>query len=314
LDSLRVYKEGFLLLIETLQKEFLIERKFEGLRDSTLSSYEVFFQGWNKWLSENDLEQVEDISPIIVKQYLRHCSNNGNKPKTVNTKLKLLRAFSKWLVEESLIETQFTKGVKAMIEDNSPKIVKHEDILMVLSHLRRVKRRENTFESRRNYVLVLFMIGTGCRLSEIEGLNWKDIDFTNSLITILETKSRKHQSLPLSDSLARELLDWKLFIEKKFVKQPQSLFVTRKGSRYSRNGIQNFFKRLKKTLNIQGDFSPHCMRNYYIKSLLKNGANLREVQLLARHSKIQVTQGYIGYFAHELKETIDQRNPLNDLI
>ncbi|RZT23138.1 tyrosine-type recombinase/integrase [Fictibacillus sp. BK138] len=296
------------MLVETLQKEFLIERKFEGLRESTLTVYKDFFKSWNEWLNTQSIEQVEDISPLVIKQYLRRCADNGNKPKTINTKLKLLRAFSRWLVEESLVDQQFTKGVKAVREDSVPKIVRQEDIQLVLSHLRRVKR------SRRNYVLVLFMIGTGCRLSEIERLNWTDIDFTNSLITILESKTRKHQSVPLSDTLARELLDWKLFVDKKFNKPPQPLFTTRNGTRITKNGIQNFFKRLKKTLEIQGDFSTHCMRNFYIKGLLKNGANLREVQLLARHSKIQVTQGYIGYFAHELKETIDQSNPLNDLI
>lgn len=302
------------MLVETLQKEFLIERKFEGLRQTTLDSYTVFFKTWNVWLGEHDLEQIEDLTPKIIKNYLRQCIENGNKPKTANTKLKLLRAFSRWLVEEGLIDEQFTKGIKAFREDSSPKIVKQEDIQLVLSHLRRTRRRENTFESRRNYVLVLFMLGTGCRLSEIERLNWSDVDFSNYLITILESKSRKHQSVPLSDALARELLDWKLFLERKYEKTPVPLFISRKGTRFTRNGIQNFFKRLKLKLGIEGDFSPHTMRNYYIKSLLKNGANLREVQLLARHNKIQVTQQYIGYFQHELKETIDQSDPLKDLI
>jgi integrase/recombinase XerD len=53
----------------------------------------------------------------------------------VNTKLKLLRVFSKWLVDERLIK-EFTVGVKAMRENNNPKIVKQEDIQIVLSHLR----------------------------------------------------------------------------------------------------------------------------------------------------------------------------------
>lgn len=110
------------------------------------------------------------------------------------------------------------------------------------------------------------------------------------------------------------LLDWRLYLERKFGRFPQALFVTEKETPFSKNGIQNFFKRLKKKLGIQSDFSPHALRVYFIKELLKNGGNLREVQLLARHSQITVTQQYIGYFAHELKDSLDTNNPLNDLI
>ncbi|PGU46912.1 tyrosine-type recombinase/integrase [Bacillus cereus] len=119
---------------------------------------------------------------------------------------------------------------------------------------------------------------------------------------------------PLSEALARELLDWRLYLERKFDKLPSALFTTREGTAFSRNGIQNFFKRLKKKLALQSAFSPHALRAYFIKELLKNGSNLREVQLLARHSKITVIQQYVGYFSHELKESLDTNNPLKDLI
>lgn len=44
------------MLIETLEKEFLQEKKFEGLKESTLRAYADFFKGWNKWLGEQGLE------------------------------------------------------------------------------------------------------------------------------------------------------------------------------------------------------------------------------------------------------------------
>ncbi len=302
------------MLIESIQKEFISEKRFEGLTDSTVNSYVVFFNLFNEYLAHEEIEQLEDLSPRVIKAYLRECQEKGNKPKTINTKLKLLRVFSKWLQEEGLTKELLTKGIKSQRQDDSPKIVKTEDIKLALSHLRRVKRRENTFTARRNYIILLFMVGTGLRISEVERLNWQEIDFDTCLITIRTSKSRKTQSVPLSESLARELLDWRLYLERKFDKQPEALFVTREGRRFSKNGIQNFFKRLKKKLGITGDFSPHALRAYYIKTLLKNGSNLREVQLLARHSKISVTQGYIGYFAHELKESLDDNNPLRDLL
>ncbi|MCE7792295.1 tyrosine-type recombinase/integrase [Salipaludibacillus sp. CUR1] len=302
------------MLIESIQKEFISEKRFEGLTESALNSYVALFKQLNEYLDHEGVEQLEELTPKILKGYLREYKERGNKPKTINSKLKLLRVFSKWLHQEGLTEKVLTEGVKLTREDTSPKIVKTEDIKLALSHLRRAKRREDTFTARRNYVILLFMVGTGLRISELERLNWSDIDFSTYLITIRTSKSRKAQSVPLSESLARELLDWRLYLERKLDKLPEALFVTREGRRFSKNGIQNFFKRLKKKLGITGDFSPHALRAYYIKTLLKNGSNLREVQLLARHSKISVTQGYVGYFAHELKESLDNSNPLRDLL
>ncbi|MEC1715937.1 tyrosine-type recombinase/integrase [Schinkia azotoformans] len=303
------------MLIELAQKEFFAEKKFEGLTDNSLDCYVVFFKTWNEWLVENNIEQLEDLTPRVTKRFLTYCQEErDNKPTSINSKLKMLRTFSKWCVQEKLIPESFTENIKSMKQDTQPKMVKDSDIQMALRHLRRVKRRENTFEARRNYTILVYLIGTGMRLGEVERLAWDDIDFENYLIIIRTSKSRKSQSIPLSESLAKELLEWKHFCEHKFSKFPESVFVTRTGKGISSNSIQLVFQRLKKNLGIEGDFSPHCMRNVYIKNLLKNGANMRQVQLLARHSKIEVTRQYVGYFAHELKDAIDEFNPLRDLL
>jgi integrase/recombinase XerD len=302
------------MLIESLQKEFLVDKKFEGLKDNSLTAYENFFKNLNTWLNEQNIEHLEDMTPRTAKMYLMHCSEIGNKPATLNTKLKLFRTFAKWLVDEGFTKESLTNGIKSQREDQKPKLVSTDDVKLVLSSLRRNKRRDDTFTARRNYALVIFLIGTGLRIGELTRLTWSDVDFDENLIRINISKSRRQQSVPLSETLAKELFDWRLYLEHKFDKLPRALFVTKQGTPLSRNGIQNFFKRLKKKLGLQSDFSPHALRAYFIKELLKNGSNLREVQMLARHSKITVTQQYIGYFAHELKDSLDTNNPLNNLI
>nr|WP_285813666.1 site-specific integrase [Rossellomorea marisflavi] len=294
----------------------MLEKKYEGLTETSLESYTLFFKGWNDWLESEGIEHTEELTPRVSKKFLMWCQNEkGNKPQTINTKLKLLRVFARWLKDEGVTKELITHGIKSQRQDDSPKIMREEDLQQALRHLRRVKRREDSFTARRNYALLMFMAGTGMRLSEIERTHWKDIDLKDYLINITTSKSRKTQSVPLSESLARELMDWRLFLERKFPQRvPEFLFVTKEGTPLSKSAIQNFFKRLRIRLGLQGDFSPHCMRNFYIKQLLKGGANLREVQLLARHSKMDVTRKYIGYFNHELKDTLDKSNPLRDLL
>lgn len=193
------------MLIETLQKEFLVEKKFEGLTQSSIDAYTQLFKTWNEWLDEQSLEHVEDLSGRTIKQFLMHCIECGNNAGTVNTKLRRLRVFAKWLFVEGITKDLLTEGIKEQRENKKPKLVSTDDVRIVLSHLRRTKRRENSFTARRNYVLVIFLIGTGLRIGELERLTWLDVNFAENLIRINESKSRRQQSVPLSETLARAL-------------------------------------------------------------------------------------------------------------
>lgn len=301
--------------IEMIEKEFLAEKKFEGLTENSLTSYVNFFKTWNEWLHLEGLTRVEELDSRNTKAFLMYCAEErNNKPKTLNTKLKLMRAFSKWLVEEKLIEESFAKGVKMKREDDSPKILQDKDLQDVLRYLRRQFRREHLFTARRNYTLILTLAGTGMRLGELCSLKWRDIDFESDLITIRTSKSRRTQSVPLGDQLKGELLDYRDYILRELGREPDSVFTTKEGKGLTKDAVQNVFKRLRASIGIEGYFSPHTLRNFFIKSVLKNGLNLRQAQLLARHSKIDVTRQYVGYFAHELKESLDEANPLRGLL
>lgn len=301
--------------IVMMEKEFLAEKRFEGLTEKSLRSYIDFFKLWNEWLAQGGLERTEQLDSRTTKEFLMFCiEERGNKPKTVNTKLKLMRVFARWLTDEKITEELFTKGVKMQRESDSPKILLDKDLQDVLRHLRRQFRREHLFTARRNYTLILTLAGTGMRLSELCNMRWSDIDFDSSLIMIRTSKSRKTQSVPLTDQLRLELMDYQEYLKSKLGRLPDSVFITKEGNSLSPDSIQNVFKRLRANIGIEGYFSPHTLRNYFIKTLLKNGLNLRQAQLLARHSKIDVTRQYVGYFAHELKESLDEANPLRGLL
>jgi site-specific recombinase XerD len=300
--------------IEEAQAMFLEDKKFEGLTNNSIQSYTNLFKIWNTWLKKQNIEEVSQLDSENTKAFLKYCiKERGNKPKTVNSKLKLLRALANYLCEERITKTPFTKGVKLQRESDSPKILLDKDLKDCLEWLRRRYQREHSFTSRRNIVIILLLAGSGLRLSEMCSLTWNDIDFDNSLIMIRKSKSRKTQSVPLSEQLKEELLEYQLYLKGQFDKVPAHIFSTIEGKPLNKRSVQTIFKRLKAELGIEGDFSVHCLRNYFIKTMLK-GANLREVQLLARHSKIDVTRQYVGYFRHELKDTLDKNNPLRGLL
>jgi len=301
------------MLIELAWKEMLTDKKLEGLTPNSLRSYDSLWGTFSKYLQEMGIERTDELNPRVIKGYLRWCEERGNNPVTINSKLKLLRAFGKWLYEEGVTDDYCCRNIKAMRVDENPRIVRDEDIRKALSYLRRMKRREDSFYAVRNHTIIIFLIGTGLRAGELCALNWDDIDWEESLIILRKTKSRKLSSVPMSETVKKELASWQAYVDRHFKERPEPLFCTREGNRITRNGIRLMFQRIRKRAGIEGTFCAHSMRNVFIKNLLKNNANLREVQLLARHSKIEVTKQYVGYFQHELKDAIDEHDPLKGL-
>ena len=81
------------MLIEMSFKELITEKRFQGLTENSVRSYENLARHLGKWLQENEVYHTQDLTSQTIKAYLMFCKDNGNKPKTFNSKLKLIRAW-----------------------------------------------------------------------------------------------------------------------------------------------------------------------------------------------------------------------------
>jgi len=100
------------------------------------------------------------------------------------------------MLEEEIISKDICKSIKLIREDDSPKIVREEDIQLALRQLRRKKRREDSFYSIRHYTIMITLIGTGLRINEPVSLDWNDINFNDHLITIKKAKAENRVQSP----------------------------------------------------------------------------------------------------------------------
>ena len=70
-------------------------------------------------------------------------------------------------------------------------------------------------------------------------------------------------------------MDYRHYLENKLKSVPGSVFSTKDGEPLKKDSVQNVFKRLRTSLGLEGHFSPHTLRNYFIKGVHKGGLNLR---------------------------------------
>jgi len=165
----------------------------------------------------------------------------------------------------------------------------------------------------RNQLLLSFLYGLGCRVSELTALNVSDINEIESWIRVMG-KGKKQRLLPLSKKLSYLL---NLYLNKSRPclqgQEKPSFFLNNKGNRPSRVDIWRWLKKWSLKAGLKGIKSPHSFRHGCATELLEKGANLRSIQKLLGHATIQTTQIYTSVSGNQLKTAVDQYHPLSKI-
>ena len=165
----------------------------------------------------------------------------------------------------------------------------------------------------RNQLLLSFLYGLGCRVSELTALNVSDINEIECWVRI-QGKGNKQRLLPLSKKLS-QLLSLYLMQSRPFLgkKEKSCLFFNNKGNRPSRIDIWRWLKKWSSMGGLEGVKNPHSFRHGCATELLEKGANLRSIQKLLGHANIQTTQIYTSVSGGQLKSAVDQYHPLSKI-
>lgn len=179
------------------------------------------------------------------------------------------------------------------------KTLSRNQVQMVVSYLQ-TKRH-----SRRNVVMFLLSVKAGLRAKEITLVQWSNlVDSEGKLMDELHlpnlaTKGNSGRVVPLSKDLKASLAE--LFEAHKGSRGfslDQTVLQSQKGGSFARQAVINWFKDLYNDLGVVGG-SSHSGRRTAITNWARNvsraGGSLRDVQALAGHSALSVTQGYIDF-------------------
>lgn len=160
------------------------------------------------------------------------------------------------------------------------------------------------FESLNNskHRLILETIyGLGLGVSELVNLRLEDVDFDRNAVRI-RGKDSKAREVMLPQKLKKDL---KQFIELR--KPKRYIFPGRKG-KYSIKSVQKVFEKAKKKSGIKKKATCHSLRHSFATHLLEQGTDIRYIQKLLGHSRLQTTQAYT-----HVASVKNIKSPLDDL-
>ncbi len=279
---------------------FLLDCQARRLTQSTQQFYRSKILTFIQNLT---VEHLQDVTGIHIRLALVALADRGLSGQTQNNIARAIRAFFNFCVAEHLLPSSPMSNVKL------PKVERKVIQSLAASEVRRILK---ACEHERDTAIVLFILDTGTRASELIALNIGDFDISTGTATIRKGKGRKqrviHCALRTRRAVARYLLD------RDTQAKAAPLFATIKpaGERLTLSGIVQLFKRLREISNVDG-CQAHNLRRTFAVECLRGGMNIFILAKLMGHSDISVLRPYLALVEHDLQAAHAKASPVDRL-
>jgi integrase/recombinase XerD len=273
---------------EKALKEFKQEIIIAGYSEKTIKMYLLYM----KDVLYNINKPIDEIIPREIIGYLAEKKEKG----CANSTLALVHAAMKYFFK-TYLKKNILEDIKTPKKGKSlPKVLSKEEIQELFKSTR----------FGRNRLMLQFMYGSGCRVSEVVKIKIEDINFKEKTAMIRGGKGNKDRLIILSTTW---LIGLKKYLKHKKIK---SVFVFSKknGKPLSTDTIQRIVRISAKNAGIQKHVTPHSLRHSYATHLLEAGTNIRYIQSLLGHSSLNTTQIYTNVASEQLKKV---ESPLDKL-
>lgn len=263
-----------------------------GRSVNTITTYTRNLKRFVTWIHDNEgAFNIESVQPHHIHTYFTHLRTNlRSKPATLNLTRGALAAFFKWAIEEKLITENPIRTVRKVTAIKGAPKALSEGLMDQLIAVTLATPR------LRDSAIVLTLLMTGLRESELCNLLVQDIDFTRNTLIVYAGKGGKYREVPLLPQVGRVIHDYinteRSNIEARYkrpIKHPY-LFIGQRGP-INRSTVF----RVVKTMGIEAGIEnchPHQLRHTYATFILNTTGDLGTVQTLLGHSSIATTQIY----------------------
>jgi site-specific recombinase XerD len=240
--------------------------------------------------------QVDDLDAELIASFLDYLERErANSTATRNARLAAIRSLFKYAALRHPEHSDTIARVLAIPPKRGPKplvtFLSDEEIDALLAAPDRAR-----WTGRRDHALLLTMIQTGLRVSELTGLNCADITLTRGPHLHCRGKGRKQRITPLTPQTAQVLRVWR----KKRAGDPDDpLFPTSRGGRLSRDAVAWLLAKHVATAEHAcpslhaKPISPHTLRHTAAMRLLHAGVDITVIALWLGHESPQTTQIYL---------------------
>lgn len=291
-------------------EDFIEYLRFErNYSSKTTEGYQADLEAFERFYEaiDSDLSWA-DMPPDIVRQWVVEMMDKGNVATSVRRRLSSLRSFYKFLLRRGLVTkdpVHNMPGPKA--EKKLPAYVREKE----MDRLFDGDFFSDDYQGFRDRMILLTFYTTGIRLSELVGLNDKDVDLDQMQLKVTG-KRNKQRIIPYGDEFGdslRQYLEQRDAFAERFGGSTSLFLDERSGQRLTPAKVRILVKKYLSMVTTQQRNSPHVLRHTFATAMLNHQADLQSVKELLGHESLSTTEIYTHTTFEQLKEMYNQAHP-----
>ena len=262
-------------------------------------------------LNASKIQSPSEITLEHLRDWLWRLSESGLAKSSMARKSASIRAFTAWLLETGLAETDPGLRLRSPKSGRTlPKVVSRETMAEIF-HSLEAKATDDNPAGIQNLLMVELLYAGGMRVSELVGINLSDIDFDRNILRVTG-KGNKQRMVPFGQparaALDRWIREGRVQIESIEPAAREALLVTTRGKRV---GVRQVYALVASLLEgtPTGVAGPHALRHSAATHLLDGGADLRAVQEILGHASLGTTQIYTHVSIDRLRDGYKNAHP-----
>ncbi len=292
---------------------YLLDAKSRRLSDETLHDYNNTFRKFVRFMGDS-----ADFGAITTSDIRRFLSAQVTvSSKTVRNYHCGLSALWQWAKLEGIVPVNIIRDVKAPRADS--RVIVPFTATEVREMLKASVKTTGTYSGKeirvklvnaaRNKAVVLLLLDTGLRASELCNAKIEDCDLQESRIKVFG-KGRKERIIEFSPITGKAI--WRYLAERKNYAKDDWLFLTDEGHKMQRTTLRLLIGRIGERAGVKGAH-PHRWRHTFAVMALVNGMDAFTLQSSLGHSSMDMVRRYLNVAQVDTSRIQRKASPVGNL-
>ena len=294
-------------LLPTIKLYVRYLRLERNLSPNTIEAYRNDLAHLEAFMMRND-QKLENVTLEQLHTFAASLHEYGITPRSQARVLSGVRSFFRFLVLDGVVESDPTELLEW------PSLPEHLPVVLTLEEIDRIEDSIDLSkaEGARNRAIIEVLFSCGLRVSELVNMKLSDL-YLEDRVLLVRGKGSKERLVPVSNKAIADLKRW--FFDRNLMKikpgEDDYVFLNRRGAHLTRTMILIMVKRQAEEAGIKKTISPHTFRHSFATALLQGGADLRSIQAMLGHEKIDTTLVYTHISNEQLRKAILEHHPRN---
>jgi len=293
---------------------YLEAMRVKNYSERTVENRELYLSYFIAWCEERGLNRPSEITKPILERYQRYLyyyRKQDGRPlsfRSQHARIVPVRAYFKYLARQNQILYNPAADLDLpRIEHRLPKHV------LSVAEAEQVLAQTDVSEPlglRDRAILELFY-STGIRRMEAIGLQLYDLDAERGTLIVRQGKGKKDRVVPIGERAAAWVEKYVLEVRGQLLVPPDdgTLFLTKDGEAFTRNRMSQLVRNYVDAAQLGKRGSCHLFRHTMATLMLEHGADIRYIQQMLGHAKLETTQIYTQVSIRQLKAIHDATHP-----